>query len=1438
MAAARPVHIYSEGNNIGTAGTGAGQLEGPAGIAVNSATTGPNAGDVYVADSGNNRIDVFKPEPNGSYTFVRAWGWGVVEGIGKKEELQTCTVLTGCGQGTAGSGAGQLSSPQQIAIDNSGSATDPSKEDVYVTTGDVVDKFTPTGAYLGQISEACPLGTSPPSCTPEPFAGLDGVAVDPNGELWITQPGQEDGQSGPVDNYSDAVGNEFVASREGHVSGNNRPSEHPGFAVDSEDDFYIEDFQAVHGFSKFNSAGDQLYESFAGSNAHFPNATGIAVDPANDNVYLDQTVGFGSNFFVGIEELTANDSVVESFGSAQLSGGGGGAVAVNAANETVYVLDGDAIEVYATVPRPDVFAGEASDLQTEGSATLNGTVDPDGLPLTGCEFEYVPVAAFQESNTVQTVTLSGATSGKFTLTFKGEKTNPIGNEERAHGLRAALEELHSIGESTGNVKVSGAEGGPYTIEFTGVYAHTNVPLLIAETYAPEPLEPAGATVTVQGTPGGWVTATTANCKQGQGEIGEGTSPVPVSAEVSGLTPDTLYDVRVDATNGNGLEQEQGEPHHFVAPAHPAISGEQASAVQSSTATLQAQVDPGGAQTSYYVEYGTSEPYAKTTAQSTGAGLEATGVQVQLSGLRPETEYHARVVAGNLVDGRVLGGELTFTTAAAAAPSAVVLPDGRVYELASPHVPGSDADVYLPEYAEPVTTQASVYGIFSDYPAQVAPDGEAVVYAGDAPPTTGEGDEFVGGGNEFLARHLAGGGWSTADIQPPERERPKYRAFSSDLSVGIVESVEPLAAGPLPENTSDFYAHPTAAGAGGAYDPLATGLAPVSSDYLTPESSSSFPPFYAGANAGTEGPAGVPAFSHRLFEATGALPSSPQARNGGSGEDNLYDSFAGQLYSVNVLPDGQPDPNATFGSPWRFQHGEEYLGLTDAISADGSRIFWTAQEDVEEEVQGTRKNQLVYKPKALYVREDDTSPGAATVQVDASTLPGTAQEKAAKGGGGQFWMASSDGSRVFFLDEKRLTSDSTAETGEPDLYEYEVNSEVGKPGALTDLTVETAGVEANAGEHADVQGVLGTGEGEDGSYVYFAADGVLATNKVNNGGGEEAAQPGRPNIYVSHEGDTTFVASGAGGESVIPGPGAGSVGDWQLAAGLRTAQVTPTGQGLLFMSSAPLTGYRNVLEGHELDEVYLYEAGSRALRCVSCNPTGAAPVPTEMSKRYPKTFAGGFFPYTRLLAYQTPSISEDGSRIFFDSAEPLVPQATSGYIGVYEWERDGTGTCAQSQGCIYLLSSPTNLENSYLIGTDATGDNVFFISRADLVAGDYGGDDDVVYDARVDGYEPPAKEACNGTGCQGVPPAPPIFATPASVTFSGTGNFPGGGASNHPAKVKTAAEVRAEQLAKALESCHKDKKKAKRQKCEKAAKKKYGAKASKAKKSAHINRRAK
>jgi hypothetical protein len=143
-------------------------------------------------------------------------------------------------------------------------------------------------------------------------------------------------------------------------------------------------------------------------------------------------------------------------------------------------------------------------------------------------------------------------------------------------------------------------------------------------------------------------------------------------------------------------------------------------------------------------------------------------------------------------------------------------------------------------------------------------------------------------------------------------------------------------------------------------------------------------------------------------------------------------------------------------------------------------------------------------------------------------------------------------------------------------------------------------------------------------------------------------------------------------------------------------------------------------------------------------------------------------------------------VFFDSAVALVPQDTNDVRDVYEWERDGSGSCRESPGCQYLLSGGANASESFLLDASANGSDVFFGSRAQLVRED--NDEDFnVYDARIGGVQPVSPPACTGAGCQGVPPAPPIFATPSSVTFNGTGNFPPTApvVVKHPVKKKAA-----------------------------------------------------
>ena len=159
---ATPAHaIFLPLSHFGSQGSAAGAFVTPVGVAVDQTT-----GDVYVADSGNARVQKF--DANG--TFIAAWGWGVTDGMAQSE---VCT--SACLAGIAGSGAGQFSNPTSIAVDSSGGS---SSGDVYVgdAGNNVVLKFDSNGNYLATIDG---------STTPQgPFVVVAGVAVDQIGHLW------------------------------------------------------------------------------------------------------------------------------------------------------------------------------------------------------------------------------------------------------------------------------------------------------------------------------------------------------------------------------------------------------------------------------------------------------------------------------------------------------------------------------------------------------------------------------------------------------------------------------------------------------------------------------------------------------------------------------------------------------------------------------------------------------------------------------------------------------------------------------------------------------------------------------------------------------------------------------------------------------------------------------------------------------------------------------------------------------------------------------------------------------------------------------------------------------------------------------------------------------------------------------------------------------
>jgi hypothetical protein len=133
----------------------------------------------------------------------------------------------------------------------------------------------------------------------------------------------------------------------------------------------------------------------------------------------------------------------------------------------------------------------------------------------------------------------------------------------------------------------------------------------------------------------------------------------VSTTISGLQHNTPYHWRVVVRTSNGTFD--GVDHEFSIPYDPEIREEDASDVQSREAFVGGRVQPGGIETTYYIEYGPTEAYGTRTEEaSAGSGDVFEGVGVQLKDLEPGTVYHFRIVATN-AHGTTFGENREFET---------------------------------------------------------------------------------------------------------------------------------------------------------------------------------------------------------------------------------------------------------------------------------------------------------------------------------------------------------------------------------------------------------------------------------------------------------------------------------------------------------------------------------------------------------------------------------------------------------------------------------------------------------------------------------------------------------------------------------------------------------------------------------------------------------
>jgi hypothetical protein len=99
----------------------------------------------------------------------------------------------------------------------------------------------------------------------------------------------------------------------------------------------------------------------------------------------------------------------------------------------------------------------------------------------------------------------------------------------------------------------------------------------------------------------------------------------------------------------------------VAATAPTVRTGTASAVTLQTATISGTIHPHGLPTAYYFQFGRTKAYgARTSTGDAGSGTTAGAFSASLTGLRPNTTYHYRLVAFSTA-GTTRGGDRTFKT---------------------------------------------------------------------------------------------------------------------------------------------------------------------------------------------------------------------------------------------------------------------------------------------------------------------------------------------------------------------------------------------------------------------------------------------------------------------------------------------------------------------------------------------------------------------------------------------------------------------------------------------------------------------------------------------------------------------------------------------------------------------------------------------------------
>ncbi len=580
------------------------------------------------------------------------------------------------------------------------------------------------------------------------------------------------------------------------------------------------------------------------------------------------------------------------------------------------------------------------------------------------------------------------------------------------------------------------------------------------------------------------------------------------------------------------------------PVKASIEGEAASSITTTSVSLNAKINPNGADTTYQIQYGTTTSYGKTTAPAkAGAGRTPISVSQAITGLSPETTstYHWRILATNAA-GTTTSTDQTFVDDT----TGPGLPDGRQYELVTP--PQKNGALI-----------GTAFGGGSAWAPRIAENGQDMIapsiqcFAG-AQSCTGV-REREGGAYEFARTSQ---GWTTNPLAPPSTKFDESTLWAADAD----QHTTLFSAPSPPEEQDDFYSRDGQ------------------------ESSVDIGPL----GEGREGTGGGSTFRKLgLILATGdfsrVLYEGAKLWGFAGQERSVYEYTGSARRPLLVGVTGGFESDELISTCTTGLQGARATELYGSLSNSGRTAYFTAVKCLAGGV-GSNAGKPV-PANELYARVDgEVSQGpesAHTVLISAPTAgvcenldckENTSSEERARNS--FFAGASNDGSRVFFTSTQQFTDNANegagsagqdcheATAGGCNLYESVCAEPCGSPGeepAAKErelVAVSEAEGAKNASGGPRVQGVMALSA--DGSHVYFVARGVL-TKKPNDQG--QTATDGADNLYV-YERDTTHPQGNLAFVTTLPavdetpiGPFGAEVVEWNM--GIQLANVTPDGR---------------------------------------------------------------------------------------------------------------------------------------------------------------------------------------------------------------------------------------------------------------------------------------